>query len=101
MDDEETLTDEAFEVGDGSEGVLRGAAKAAVLLTAAGVGGQAFTLARELFVAAKEGASSDLDALLVAAVVPVMFAGLLASGTSAAIVPSVPCFQARAWQGRR
>jgi putative peptidoglycan lipid II flippase len=73
--------------GYGPPSVLRGAAKSAVLLTIAGLAGQVFTLARELFVAAKVGVSGDLDALLVAAVAPVMFASLLASGTSAAIVP--------------
>lgn len=73
--------------GDGSS-ILRGAAKAAALLTVAGLAGQVFTLVRELFVADKVGVSQDLDALLVAAVAPVMLAGLLASGTSAAIVPS-------------
>ncbi len=73
---------------DGSSSVLRGAARAAVLLTVAGLAGQVFTLVRELFVADKVGVSPDLDALLVAAVGPVMLAGLLASGTSAALVPS-------------
>ena len=77
----------ALDPGDGTPSVLRGAAKAAVLLTVAGVVGQVFTLVRELFVAAKVGVSGDLDALLVAAVAPIMFASLLASGTSAAIVP--------------
>lgn len=70
-----------------SSGVLRGATRAAVLLTVAGLGGQAFTLVRELFVASRVGASPDLDALLIAAVAPIMISGLLASGTSAAIVP--------------
>ena len=88
MSDEELVTDEAFDVGDGSESLLRGAARAAVLLTAAGIAGQVFTMARELFVADKIGVSNDLDALLVAAVIPVMFAGFLASGTAAAIIPS-------------
>lgn len=72
---------------DGGPSVLRGAARAAVLLTVAGLIGQIFTLARELFVADKVGASADLDALLVAAVAPIMLASLLASGTSAAMVP--------------
>ncbi len=67
--------------------VLRGAARAAVLLTVAGLIGQVFTLARELFVADKVGTSAGLDALLVAAVAPIMLASLLASGTSAAMVP--------------
>ncbi|MEW6224333.1 MAG: lipid II flippase MurJ [Chloroflexota bacterium] len=73
--------------GDAGSSVLRGAAKAAALLTAAGLVGQVFTLIRELFVANQVGVSQDLDALLVATVAPVMLAGLLASGTAAAIVP--------------
>lgn len=87
MSDAPIPPDEAFDEGDGSPSVLRGAARAAVVLTVAGTAGQVFTLARELFVAAKIGVSQDLDALLVAAVIPLMLAGLLASGTSAAIVP--------------
>lgn len=79
--------DDAFDEGDGSSSILRGAARAAVLLTAAGLVGQVFTLIRELFVANQVGVSRDLDALLVAAVAPVMLAGLIASGTAAAIVP--------------
>ena len=59
-----------------------------MLLTVAGLVGQVFTLVRELFVAAKVGVSPDLDALLIAAVAPMMLASLLASGTGAAIVPS-------------
>lgn len=80
--------DDASADGDGASSVLRGAARAAILLTAAGLAGQVFTLVRELFVADKVGVSQDLDALLVAAVAPMMLAGLLASGTAAAIVPS-------------
>lgn len=88
MDEPDLASDEVFDEGDGSTSLLRGAARAAVLLTAAGIGGQVFTLIRELYVADKVGVSDDLDALLVASVVPVMFAGFLASGTAAAIVPS-------------
>lgn len=71
----------------GSAPSLRGTAKAAALLTVAGTIGQVFTLARELFVADKVGISIGLDALLVAAVAPIMLSSLLASGTSSAIVP--------------
>lgn len=87
VDAEGLIYGEDLPGGDGSPSVLRGAATAAVLLTVAGMGGQLFTLVRELFVAAKVGVSGDLDALLVAAVAPAVFASLLASGTSAAIVP--------------
>ncbi len=88
MNDEPILPEDAFDEGDNPDSVLRGATRAAVLLTVAGVVGQVFTLVRELFVAAKVGVSGDLDALLVASVAPIMFASLLASGTTAAIVPS-------------
>ena len=71
-----------------SSGVLKGAARAAVLLTAAGTVGQIFTLICELYVASQVGASAALDALLVATVVPIMAASLLVSGTSSAIVPA-------------
>ena len=76
------------EDGEDPSNLLHGAAKAAALLTVAGVAGQVFTLVRELFVAGKVGVSVDLDALLVAAVAPILLASLLASGTSAAIVPA-------------
>jgi putative peptidoglycan lipid II flippase len=70
-----------------SSGVLRGATRAAALLTVAGLGGQVFTLVRELFIASQEGATPELDALLIASVAPMMLAGLIAGGTSAALVP--------------
>jgi putative peptidoglycan lipid II flippase len=72
---------------EASSPVLRSATRAAVVLTIAGTAGQVFTLIRELFVASKVGASPDLDALLVAAVAPIMLSSLIASGTTAAIVP--------------
>ena len=82
-------TGEELDDGDApATSVLHGAARATALLSAAGIAGQVFTLARELYVAAQVGASIDLDALLVAAVFPLMFASLLASGTSWAIVPA-------------
>jgi len=88
IDDDPLALDVAFDEGDGSASILRGAARTAVLLTAAGLVGQVFTLVRELFVAAKVGVSQDLDALLIAAVAPLILSSLLASGTTAAIVPS-------------
>ena len=72
----------------GSSTVLGRAARATVLLTAAGTLGQVFTLVRELFVASRVGVSVDLDALLVASVVPTMIASLLSAGTASAIVPA-------------
>jgi hypothetical protein len=51
-----------FDTGDGSSSVLSGAVRAAAFLTLSGMVGQAFTLARELFVADKVGVSEDLDA---------------------------------------
>ncbi len=68
--------------------LLRGATKTAALLTVAGLVGQVFALIRELYVADKVGVSQDLDALLVAAVAPTILASILASGASAAMVPS-------------
>lgn len=88
MSNGQILPEKAFNEGGGTDSVLRGAAKAAVVLTVGGLLGQVFTLTRELFVAGKVGVSANLDALLVAAVAPVMCAALLASGTTAAIVPS-------------
>jgi putative peptidoglycan lipid II flippase len=84
-----TVGPEESAAGDdeGSSPVLRRATRAAVVLTVAGTAGQVFTLIRELFVASKVGASPDLDALLVAAVAPIMLSSLIAAGTTAAIVP--------------
>jgi putative peptidoglycan lipid II flippase len=61
---------------------------ATALLTVAAFGGQVAGLVRELYVAYKVGPSAALDALLVAAVLPVLISGLLTSGSRAALVPA-------------
>lgn len=89
MADAELASNEAvLDDGEDSSTLLRGAAKATVLLAAAGLLGQVFTMARELYIANLVGATIDLDAVLIAAVFPTMFASLLASGTSAALLPA-------------
>lgn len=67
---------------------VRGLGGPTVLLIAAGVLGQVFTLARTLFVAARIGTAPELDALLVALVVPLVVSGLLVSSLRTAIVPA-------------
>ena len=60
----------------------------AVLLAGAGVAGQAAAIVRELFVAAKVGASASLDALLVALVLPILISGIIAGSLRVAVVPA-------------
>jgi len=62
--------------------------RSAALLTVAASLGQVFGVGRELFVASRVGTSPQLDALLIALVVPTMVAGLLASGSATALVPA-------------
>jgi putative peptidoglycan lipid II flippase len=71
----------------GQPPLMRRVARSTALLTATTAVGQVFTLLRELFIASQVGASLGLDALLVAAVIPQMGASLIASGTSAAVIP--------------
>jgi putative peptidoglycan lipid II flippase len=66
---------------------IRGVGRLAAVMAGAGIGGSLAILVRELFVASQVGTSPELDALLIAAVVPMMIANLLAGGTAAAIVP--------------
>jgi Uncharacterized membrane protein, putative virulence factor len=58
------------------------------LVTIGGVAGQVFAIIRTLFVAAQVGTSPSLDALLVAEVLPVIVAGMIASGLRNAVVPA-------------
>ncbi len=67
---------------------LAGLGRSAALLTVAASLGQVFGVGRELFVASRVGTSPQLDALLIALVAPTMVAGLLASGSAAALVPA-------------
>ncbi len=67
---------------------LRALGPLAALLSSAAVVGQVFGLGRELYIANQVGASSRLDALLVAAVFPALLGGVLSSATSTAMVPA-------------
>lgn len=58
------------------------------LITIAGVVGQAFALIRTLFVAARVGTSPDLDALLVAQVLPIIVGATIISGLRNATMPT-------------
>jgi putative peptidoglycan lipid II flippase len=66
------------------------------ILTIAAAVGQVFGVARELFVGSQMGVSAELDGLLIALVGPTVFAGLLGSGTAAALAPAYVSIQARA-----
>ncbi len=80
------MTTETNDTDDASR-AMQGLARVAVVMAGAGVAGSISVLIRELFVASQVGTSPDLDALLVAAVVPLMIANLIGSGMAAAIVP--------------
>lgn len=67
---------------------LRSVLRAALTLTGAAVATQALGIVRELFLAAQVGASADLDALLIAILLPTTLAGVIASGTRIALVPA-------------
>lgn len=67
---------------------LRGVGRSAAIIAGATVVGQLAVIGRELFVAANEGTSAALDALLVAIVLPVFMAGIIFSGVQAALVPA-------------
>ena len=58
------------------------------LVTVGGLIGQLFALVRTLFVAARVGTSPDLDALLVAQVLPVIVGAIISSGLRQATVPA-------------
>jgi putative peptidoglycan lipid II flippase len=67
---------------------LRQVGRSAFWLALATILGQVAVLGRELFVAANAGTSRELDALLVAFVVPTFVAGVGFSGVQAALVPA-------------
>lgn len=69
-------------------GSLNSVGRSTALLTVAASIGQIFGIGRELFVAGQVGTSANLDALLVALVLPTMLTGFLASGASTALVPA-------------
>ena len=72
----------------GSEPSLRAVGRSAAILTGGTVAVQAIGILRELYIAAQVGLSRDLDALLIAMVLPLTLAGVLTSGIVTAMVPA-------------
>lgn len=67
---------------------LRAVGRSALILTGSTAAVQVLAIARELFVAAKVGISVELDALLIALVLPITLSGVLTTGTVTALVPA-------------
>ena len=67
---------------------LRSVGRSAAILTGGTFAVQAIGILRELFIAAQVGLSRDLDALLIAMVLPTTLAGVLTSGIVTAMVPA-------------
>jgi putative peptidoglycan lipid II flippase len=67
---------------------LHAVARSALTLTGAAAAVQVLGIVRELFLAAQVGASSQLDALLVALLLPTTLAGVISGGTRIALVPA-------------
>lgn len=78
---------------------LSSVGRSAVILTGATLVAQLVVMARELFLAAQAGASSQVDALLIATVLPTSLGGVLTRGTLNALVP--PYLAARSTGGLR
>ena len=72
----------------GTEPSLRAVGRSAAILTGGTVAVQAIGILRELYIAAQVGLSRDLDALLIAMVLPLTLAGVLTSGIVTALVPA-------------
>ena len=70
------------------EASLRAVGRSAAILTGGTFAVQAIGILRELFIAAQVGLSRDLDALLIAMVLPTTLAGVLTSGIVTAMVPA-------------
>jgi putative peptidoglycan lipid II flippase len=87
------MTEDPLAQPDGRSMRVLGATAAALAGVAAL--GQVFVVLREVYVAAGAGTSSDLDALLVALVVPTIAVSLLSSSTQAALVPALMEVKAR------
>lgn len=62
--------------------------RAATILTGGALAAQVLGVARELFLATQIGASAQLDALLIALVLPLALPGVLTSGVITALVPA-------------
>ena len=67
---------------------LRAVGRAALVLTSGSAVAQLIGVGREIFIAAQVGISRDLDALLIALVLPLALSGVLTSGTITALVPA-------------
>lgn len=78
---------------------LRRVGRSALILTGGSLAVQLVALGRELFVAAQVGLSRELDALLIALVLPLSLSGVLTSGTITALVPAY--LEARSSAGPR
>jgi putative peptidoglycan lipid II flippase len=74
---------------------MRALGVSAALLALVSALGQAFVVVREVYVAAQEGTSAQLDALLIALVAPSIAVSLLSSSTQAAMVPALVDMLAR------
>ena len=81
--------------GAPSTSIPHGLASATGALAVAVVIGQLVTIAREIYVSAEVGVDVHLDAVLVALVAPVTIAGVLQSGTSAALVAALGVAEAK------
>lgn len=87
------MNDEPVAAPAGSS--VRAIGATAAILAAVAALGQAFVVLREVYVAAEAGTSADIDALLVALVVPTIAVSLLSSSTQAALVPALIDLHAR------
>jgi putative peptidoglycan lipid II flippase len=67
---------------------LRSVGRSALILTGSTAAIQVLAIVRELFVAAKVGISTELDAMLIALVLPITLSGVLTTGTVTALVPA-------------
>lgn len=67
---------------------LHAVGRSALILTGGAVAVQALGIVRELFLAAQVGATAELDALLIALVLPTALPSILTSGAITALVPA-------------
>ena len=67
---------------------LRAVGRAVAILTGSTAAVQVLAIVREIFVAAKVGISTELDAFLIALVLPITLSGVLTTGTATALVPA-------------
>jgi len=67
---------------------LQSVGRSALIMTGGAAAVQVLAIIRELFLAAQVGASAELDALLIALVLPTALPGVLTSGAITALVPA-------------